>query len=380
MTAVPIPTSPIPLAGSNPKAAATRAPAYPRIQSHAGIAASIDDLKGFLANESEFNSGIVGSSPQLNRVLHVAQQYAHSSAPVLISGESGTGKELVAKMIHVLSGRRDKPYLQINCAALSEGLIESELFGHEKGAFTGADSARTGKFEAADGGTLLLDEIGEMPQQLQAKLLRVLEQFEFQRVGGNTPVTVNTRIIDTTNRVLSDEVERNTFRLDLFHRLSVLNLTIPPLRERRADISELVSAFVHSFQSESVVSIQAISTAAMQVLIQHDWLGNVRELRNAIRHACVVNATGTLEATDFPDSLRSAGTPVIRAQPVALRRSDPFQELAEQIIDLPLDEIEERVIAATLARFDGNKAAAARHLGITARTISNKLQRYSGDE
>lgn len=373
MSAVPVSTT----ATGSERISGAPADDFPRIHRQT-IAASIDDLKSFLADESGEDPGIVGSSTQLNQVLHLAQQYARSSAPVLISGESGTGKELVARLIHLLSDRREKPYLQINCAALSESLIESELFGHEKGAFTGADSARAGKFESADGGTLLLDEIGEMPQQLQSKLLRVLEQFEFQRVGGNSSVCVNTRIVATTNRTLSDEVKHKSFRLDLFHRLSVLNLTIPPLRDRRADIPELVSAFIHSFQPEAVVPIVAISPAATQRLLQYHWPGNVRELRNAVRHACVVNTTGILEVADFPGMLspeKDSGEHVKQVPGL----SPGFSELVEQITDLPLEVIEERVIAATLARFDGNKTAAARHLGITARTISNKLQRYAGD-
>lgn len=379
MSAVPIPASDSTHAGdSSPVAGAGDYPRlHPRVP-QPGIAESINDLKSFLADESTTASGIIGSSPQLNDVLHTAQQYARSSAPVLIFGESGTGKELVARLIHLLSDRRDRPYLQINCAALSETLIESELFGHEKGAFTGADAARIGKFESADGGTLLLDEIGEMPPQLQSKLLRVLEQFEFQRVGGNESVRVNTRIIATTNRVLCDEVKHDSFRLDLYHRLSVLNLPIPPLRERRADVPELVSAFIQNFQSEAVVPIHGISSAAMQTLIQYSWPGNVRELRNTIRHACVVNSTGMLDVQDIPAMISSELSPSSDAGD-ATSRSDALGDLVERIGDLPLDEIEERVIAATLAKFDGNKTAAARHLGITARTISNKLQRYSGE-
>jgi len=341
-----------------------------------GISESLNDLRDFLAEGVELPE-IVGSSPELNRSVSLARKYAGSAAPVLISGESGTGKELIARLIHQLSDRRDRPYLQINCAALSESLIESELFGHEKGAFTGADTVRLGKFESASGGTLLLDEIGEMPEQLQAKLLRVLEQFEFQRVGGNSSIHVDTRIVATTNRTLLKEVQRGFFRLDLFHRLNVLNLRIPPVRERSSDIPELVSAFIRKFQSEAETPILAVSHAAMQNLLHHHWSGNIRELRNAIWHACVVNTTGTIEARDLPETIRESISLQGHSQqvtPEAIQDSD--SSLVSRLADLSLEEVERRVIFAALERFDGNKAAAARHLGVTARTISNKMQRY----
>lgn len=368
MSAVPIPADP---RNDSPQGVTSEPANFPRVhQQPVGIASSLNDLREFLADDGDEES-IIGQSAVLHQVFHLAARYAQSSAPVLISGESGTGKELIARRIHQLSDRSRKPYLQINCAALSESLIESELFGHEKGSFTGADCARPGKFESADGGSLLLDEIGEMPGHLQSKMLRVLEQFEFQRVGGNQSIPVNTRIIATTNRTLANEVRDGSFRLDLFHRLNVLTLTIPPLRERCDDIPMLVSAFISRFQCEASVPIHSISHQAMQELIRREWPGNVRELRNAIRHSCVVNSTGCIELADLPDDCGELEPPVIPFRPPG----DMFASLADDLNRLPLEEIEQRVILAALEHFDGNKTAAARHLGITARTISNKLRR-----
>jgi transcriptional regulator with PAS, ATPase and Fis domain len=237
-------------------------------------------------------------------------------------------------------------------------LIESELFGHEKGAFTGAIASRPGLFECAHGGTLLLDEISEMPLNMQAKLLRVLEQEKFQRVGGNQTLSVDVRVVTTTNRSLEEDVENGRFRFDLFHRLNVLQIVVPPVRDRKQDIPPLVRHFIECFQDEGFTPIRRISDSAMQFLTNFDWPGNVRQLRNVVHHACVVNTTGTINERDFP-----AMKPASKLVPAGFE-------------NMSLDEIERHVILSTLQKHNGNKTTAAKQLGVTARTLSNKMRRY----
>ncbi|GIW78953.1 MAG: hypothetical protein KatS3mg105_0760 [Gemmatales bacterium] len=270
-------------------------------------------------------------------------------------GESGTGKELIARLIHECSPRLGKRFVRVNCAALSESLIESELFGHEKGAFTGADQFRVGRFEWADGGTLLLDEIGELPWKLQAKLLRVLEDEEFERVGSNRPQKVDVRILATTNRNLAEEVAAGRFRSDLYYRLNSVHFTLPPLRSRREEIGPLARFFFNEFHGEAHGLLTGLAKDAIDRLEQYDWPGNVRQLRNVIRRACILAEGPAIGSDDIVFESTSEPT---TAQP---------QTLAE---------IERRAILETLRQMNGNRTATAKRLGITTRTLSNKLKQY----
>lgn len=303
---------------------------------------------------------LIGGSLEMQAVAQQACCYASSSATVLVMGESGTGKDVIARWIHACSPRADRPYVRVNCAALPESLVESELFGHERGAFTGAVENRIGKFEAAHEGTLLLDEIGEMPLHLQAKLLRVLEDGELQRVGGHRSIPIDVRVIAATNRPLERAVAAAEFRSDLYYRLHVLPLTVPPLRRRRDDIPPLVTYFIDKFGAESHVPVRAIRDDALQLLCDYSWPGNVRQLRNVVQHACVVCQTDVIGLGDLP----SLNTPDVESEDFGLLR---------------LEEIERRAVLSALRRHGGNQTAAARQLGITARTMHNKLKCYRGE-
>ena len=297
-----------------------------------------------------------------SRVMHEAVlqavRFAHSSATVLLTGESGTGKEMFARLVHEASQRREKVFARVNCAALSENLIESELFGHQKGAFTGATESRVGRFEWADGGTLLLDEISEIPISVQAKLLRVLEENEFQRVGCNNTRRTNVRIIATSNRDLEAEVNANRFRNDLYHRLNVLQISIPPLRSRPEDIPLLTNRFVDSFQEDAQARLKGADRTALRMLKSYDWPGNVRQLRNVIHRACVLARGELITVEDLPDLQNTEGT------------------LPTWILEMRLEEIERRVILECLQRFNWNKTQTAICLGVTARTLTNKIKTY----
>lgn len=303
---------------------------------------------------------LVFQSQAMMHVVERARRFARTSATVLISGESGTGKELIARYVHEHSGRTGQPYIRVNCAALSESLVESELFGYERGAFTGAAETRIGRLEAAAGGTLFLDEISEVPQRVQAKLLRVLEEEEFQRVGSNTTLRLQARILASSNRNLERHVARRRFRADLYYRLNVLRLEVPPLRERKEDVPPLTQHFVNSHRDGNV-AVRGVTPRAMQQLCEHDWPGNVRELRNVIYRACVLAEAPLLDASNLP---------TLRKPPaVDTRERDPFA-------DLRLEEIERRAILARLRQCGGNKTAAAAALGVTSRTLRNKLTQY----
>ncbi|HZT83563.1 MAG TPA: sigma-54 dependent transcriptional regulator [Gemmataceae bacterium] len=323
---------------------------------------AVRDLGPLLADPSDSSPApaIVGRSPPLLCVLEQARRVAASKAAVLIQGESGTGKELVARLIHARSPRRAGPFVRVNCAALAESLVESELFGHERGAFTGAEGCRLGRFELAHGGTLLLDEVGEIAVRLQAKLLRALEEEEFERVGGVCTLRSDVRVVATTNRDLEREIGRGGFRADLYYRLNGVQLWLPPLRDRREDIPALAAHFFERFRHEAAAPLAGVSEEALAELAARDWPGNVRQLRNAVHRACLLAAGPLVRPEDLPP--REAATPP-----------------AESYRGLTLEEVERRLILATLRELGGNKTAAAERLGVTPRTLLNKLNRYRAE-
>ena len=318
-------------------------------------------------NERFGFEGVIGNSPAMHAVVARLRQIAPTSATVLISGESGTGKELVAKALHNNSPRRYKPFVPLNCAALSENILESELFGHVRGAFTGADRERKGWFEHANGGTLFLDEVGDIPLTTQVKLLRALESGEIVRVGTNEPITVNVRLISATNRDLNEAIEKGTFRQDLYHRLKVISVKLPPLRQRREDIPLLIDHFLKDFNASHGKSVTSITPAARKVLMAHSWPGNVRELRNTIESMVVIDADGALDVDDLTEDL----------QAVAPASSNAGQGGAPSLVGRPLEEIDKFYIAETLKMTNGNREEAAKVLGIGERTLYRRIKEYS---
>ena len=315
--------------------------------------------------------GIVGNSPAVRRMLEMIHTVAPSEATVLINGKSGTGKELVARAIHNQSQRRDGPWVAVNCAALTESLLESELFGHEKGAFTGADKRREGRFSQADGGTLFLDEIGELPLLLQAKLLRALQQGEVQRVGSDTPIIVDVRVIAATNRNLREEVSEGRFREDLYYRLNVIGVEVPSLRERREDIPVLAMAFLERFALANRKEIKGFTPQAMDALLKYSWPGNVRELENAVERAAILCLGEYISERELPMAVSSA--PKNNDAPTLAELQGAA---GEEPISMTLDEMERAAILRTLQDTGDNKSEAARRLGITRATLHNKLRRY----
>ncbi|MCA9011581.1 MAG: sigma-54-dependent Fis family transcriptional regulator [Planctomycetaceae bacterium] len=303
---------------------------------------------------------LIFNSSSMHAVLAKARRFARSSGTVLITGESGTGKELLAQYLHEQSPRFGRPCVRVNCAAFHEGLAESELFGHEQGAFTGAARRHDGFLHAAADGTLFLDEIGELPLPTQAKLLRVLEEGEYLRVGSTEVQRVNARIIAATNRDLLKEVAEKRFRDDLYHRLDVLTLRLSPLRERPEDIPALVEHFITQFGGENETPVTEVSDEVMEQLMSFHWPGNVRQLRNTIHRACVEAESNTIHQISLGRTVAttSDGT------------------LPPQFLTLPLDEIERMIILSRLRRFDGNKTEAAAELGVTPRTLRNKIARW----
>jgi len=293
---------------------------------------------------------------------------------VLISGESGTGKEMFARYLHYQSSRAGMPFVAINCAALPEHLLESELFGHEKGAFTGAISRKPGKFELADGGTILLDEISEMDMSLQAKLLRVLQENEIDRVGGTETIKVDVRVLATTNRDIEECVQKKEFRQDLFYRLNVIPLKLPPLRERGSDILLLAEYFVRKFSQEYNVSLNGFSETAGKWLMNYDWPGNVRELQNLMERAVLLAGSGKIEVEHFLLEGEDWPEDMILEEEKALVEKQDFAERNDEV--LPLHEMEKRMILKSLQKTSGNRTQAAELLGISVRTLRNKLNEY----
>ena len=301
---------------------------------------------------------MIGRSPAMERVFETIRQVAPSKATVLIQGESGTGKEVAAKAIHTLSLRAEKPFVAVHCAALSPQLLESELFGHEKGAFTGAGERRIGRFEQASGGTLFLDEIGEIDPTVQVKILRVLGEKTFERVGGNQMLTADVRLIAATNKDLAAMVREGTFREDLFFRLHVVPLTMPPLRDHREDIPLLVNAFLKEMAKEHGKPHRRFDTQAMEAMESYGWPGNIRELRAAVEHAVVLGSGDELTLRDLPSSLRAAASPA------------PAEG------ELNLAKIEETMIRKALAESAENRTLAAKKLGISRRTLHRHLAQF----
>ena len=315
---------------------------------------------------------LIGSSSKLAQTIQLAQKIAPTSMPVLVNGESGTGKELISYLIHQTSKRSDGPYIRINCAALSDTLLESELFGHEKGAFTGAYTQRKGRFEMAHSGTLLLDEITETPLNFQAKLLRVLEQQDFERVGGNTSIQVNVRIISTSNKNLLEEVQQGRFRQDLYYRLSGVRILLAPLRERLEDLPDLIWFFVDQYAHQVQRHITKLDPCMMELFAKYDWPGNIRQLRNVVRTSLVLGAGPVLSLADVSwlfDEL----------QPLPQSHTSQSPDRMTSIQDLcgmPLEQVEKHAILNTLDQTSGNQAKAAKILGISDRTLRGKIKRY----
>lgn len=319
-------------------------------------------------------SGIITSDHRMQELIQLARTVAQSKATVLVQGESGTGKELMAQLIHESSSRASRPFVAINCAAIPENLLESELFGYEKGSFTGAMSSKAGKFELANGGTLLLDEISEMDVRLQAKLLRVIQQGEVDRVGGQRPVAVDVRIIATTNRNLADAVRDGKFREDLFYRLNVVNLTMPPLRERLGDVKILAGHFMKIFSDRNEKQVEIISQEAISLMNAHSWPGNVRELENVMERAVITADGGVVAVKDVFIEPRKQSLLGFVQEPGAMGTDAAAG--APWCPGTTLNDVERNVIIEALKYHSGNRTHTAKALGISIRTLRNKLADY----
>ena len=334
-------------------------------------------IAAVLSAVADDNRPMVIEDPGMKTVLALADQVAGSDASILITGESGVGKEVIARYVHQKSRRASKPFISVNCAAIPENLLESELFGHEKGAFTGAVARRIGKFEEANGGTLLLDEISEMDARLQAKLLRAIQEREIDRVGGGKPVKVDIRILATSNRDLLQAVKDGAFREDLLYRLNVVNLKLPPLRERPGDILALAGHFMKKYAAANGVSDRPLSAEARRRLVAHRWPGNVRELENAMHRAVLLSVGPEIEdnAIRLPD-----GQPLAAADPhvrTAQAASFAAETATRAFVGQTVAEMEQQLILDTLQHCLGNRTHAANILGISIRTLRNKLKEYS---
>ncbi len=332
-------------------------------------------IAAVLAAVAEESHALIFKDAKMADVVKLADQVAASEASILITGESGTGKEVMARYVHDRSLRRDKPFISVNCAAIPENLLESELFGHEKGAFTGAVARRIGKFEEADGGTLLLDEISEMDIRLQAKLLRAIQEREIDRVGGKTPVKVNIRIIATSNRDLQSEARSGRFREDLFYRLNVVNLQLPALRERPADILALADHFSARYAKANGLAPKALSAEARSFLTRHRWNGNVRELENTMHRAVLLSTSDEIDvnAIRLPDGTKLDEAPL---GGVAQKAAAAADAASRAFVGKTVAEVEQDLILQTLDHCFGNRTHAANILGISIRTLRNKLKEY----
>ena len=334
-------------------------------------------IAAVLAAVADDERPLITSDPAMDDVMQMADRIAPSDASVLITGESGVGKEVMARHLHKKSRRAEKPFISVNCAAIPENLLESELFGHEKGAFTGAVGRRIGKFEEADGGTLLLDEISEMDGRLQAKLLRALQEREIDRVGGAKPVRVDIRVIATSNRDLAQAVREGKFREDLLYRLNVVNLRLPPLRERPSDVAVLAAHFVKKYAAANGVPERPLSAEARRRLLSHRWPGNVRELENAMHRAVLLASGAEIEETAIrlPDGKPMSGFDT--GAQTAGRAAQAADAAARAFVGSTVAQVEQQLILDTLSHCLGNRTHAANILGISIRTLRNKLKEYS---
>jgi len=320
------------------------------------LALENEELRKRLDKKYGFEN-LIGNTEDMHRIYHKITQIAPTRATILIQGESGTGKDLIARAIHQNSPRKDKPFVTLSCAALAEGVLESELFGHERGAFTGAVGRRIGKFELADEGTLFLDEIGDISPAIQVKLLRVLETRELERVGGNKPVKVDVRLISATNADLEGAIANKTFREDLYYRLKVITINLPPLRERKEDIPLFINAFIKEFNKENNKNMTGITKEALDILMRYNWPGNVRELKNCIEGIVVMATTDIITADDIP---------------VNIRESESVPKRIDLPIGITMKEAEREIIKRTLEKVDGDRSKAARILGIDVNTLKLK--------
>lgn len=325
-----------------------------------------ENLKVRLGEQFD-RQNLIGQSPSMVKLLETIAQVAPTEATVLIAGESGTGKEMIANAIHYNSPRKEAPFIKINCAALTETLLESELFGHEKGAFTGAERRREGKFVQAQGGSLFLDEVSEMSKAMQVKLLRVLQERELIRVGGADLIKVDVRVIAASNKDLKGEIQKGNFREDLFYRLNVISLNVPPLRERKEDIPMLVQHFLQLFTMRNDKTIKGFTPQAMEKFLSYSWPGNIRELMNAVERAVVLARTDFLDAEDI--ALMTGNHAVTGGQ-----------ESDQRSLRLSLEDVEKKSILDALNNCGGNKSEAARQLGITRKTLRAKLQKYQKND
>ena len=332
-------------------------------------------IAAILTAVSKDQKTLIFRDPVMNKVIELADQISKSDASILITGESGTGKEVMARYVHENSPRAKKIFISVNCAAIPENLLESELFGHEKGAFTGALHRRIGKFEEANGGTLLLDEISEMDTRLQAKLLRAIQERIIDRVGGSKPIPVDIRIIATSNRNLSEAVKEGTFREDLLYRLNVVNLTLPPLRDRKEDILALATHFVEKYSAANGMAIKTLSPDAIEALNSNPWPGNVRELENTIHRAVLLSN----EAIITPDVIRPPEALAAGGEETAASAAATAQAVQQNLVGMTVAEVERDLILNTLDHCLGNRTHAANILGISIRTLRNKLKQYTDE-
>lgn len=318
-------------------------------------------------NEKYDIKGLIAYSKSMDDVLNLAARVAESKATVLIRGESGTGKEVLAKAIHYSSSRAEKPFVAVNCAALNENLLESEIFGHEKGSFTGADKQKRGRFELADTGTLFLDEVGDLPASTQIKLLRVLQEGQFERVGGTITLNTDVRIISATNRNIEKLISENRFREDLYYRLNVVTINIPPLRERKEDLVHLIEHFIKKYIADTKKQKAEFSKEALDLLMKYDYPGNVRELENIVHHSVVIARNEIITTDDLPVNLKILKSDS-RDVPVSANENLPFTE--------QVDNLEKKLIFDALDKTDGNQTKAAKMLGISERNLRYRLNKW----
>ena len=335
-----------------------------RIIEHKNLKSENQLLKTQLQEKHKISS-IVSRSQKMEEVINVAGRVAESKATVLITGENGTGKEVLAKAIHYMSSRKEKPFIAVNVPALTKTLLESELFGHEKGAFTGADKMKKGRFEIADGGTLFLDEVGDIPQSIQVKLLRVLQEHQFERVGGTERIEVDVRIIAATNKDLEQKIKEGTFREDLYYRLNVVSINIPPLRERKEDILPLIENFIDKYCKENNKEKLEVSKEAVDVLMKYTYPGNVRELENIIERAVVLTRGKVITLNDLPMNIKG------------FKEEKTLGSLDEGTLTDQVEALEKQLIFDALQQSDGNQTKAGKLLGLTERNLRYKLKKYN---